>query len=131
MSGPVEIRGRQPMCVGMRIREMWTTEYWHDGDLAETAYTVHLLIDGSWRKLELEDDAVVWGSGRPVHYVTPDDSGEIRPVDIGGELGIGNGDVEAIRVQRSHGGIEVVFEFAGGLCVTIRRQGGFSNWETA
>jgi len=118
---PLEVNGEQPRIEGLQCEELLALEFWHAGELHESANQVYLKFAGRWHRLYFDCGIVFWRSNQegPGGYYAEETQSEFKLRDLGGCHSVRGTILEEIRTAAMPGGSKVELLFQGGKSVVV------------
>jgi len=118
----VETYGEPPNLVGLICEALLAEQYWHRGELSDSANVVWLRFKDSWYRLFFEFSAVNWRASDkgPEAYEMPELEAEVRIVDLADQFGLVGDALSSYEAAPIEGGSEVRFEFRSGKSIAFR-----------
>ena len=118
---PLEVNGEQPRIEGQHCEELLALEFWHAGELQESANQLYLKFAGQWHRLYFDYGIVFWRSNQeaPVDYYAEEIQSEFKLRDIGSCHSVRGTTLEEIRTAAVPGGSRVELRFQGGKSVAV------------
>jgi hypothetical protein len=112
----LEVNGNAPQLAGLRCDAILAVEFWHAGQLVESANIAHLCFGGIWHRLYFDYGVIFWrpGEHRPESYEAPELGSSYPVVDVAAARGLLGVRLACYKMSPIAGGARVIFSFEGG-----------------